>query len=901
MSSTTASPSPSARPKRLFLIDGMSNLYRSFYAIRNLSNSRGLPTNAIYGFAMMLRKLTRDHHPDYLGVVLDSKEPTYRQQKYPEYKAHRAPMPEEMVVQLPYLDRLCEALRIPILRLPHYEADDIMGTLARQATAAGVETVLVTQDKDLSQLVNDPWVSLLRVERAERETREVFLDEAGVLAKFGVRPSQIVDWLGLKGDAVDGFGGGWGIGEKGAILLLEQFGDLEQALAGWESVKRKAYRESLQKNADYIRLCRELARIDLSVPVTLDLDALRVEEPDRASVHALFSELEFAQLTREFATAASQSATSPLAPTATPEQAATVYVVRTTGEEMERAAAQLADAGELIFRLHTNSREELTGVAIAIGLGRAEYWSIEECADRPQALRALGALLGSPRPRKVTHDWKRALHLLEPLGIDLQGVEEDVLLAGYLLHTEEGRYDPLSLTRQYLEEAEPILPPAPAAAAEVDRLGQVARILSGKLAADRIDFPYQQQTLEFVYREIDLPIVPLLYRMERAGFRIDPAALATLSVEMEAELERLSREIYQEAGREFNIASPTQLGEIFEELHFEVSRRTATGKIATGRDVLEELSVRYRLPRLIIEHRECAKLKGTYVDALPELIDPADGRIHTTLNQTVTATGRLSSSDPNLQNIPIRTEMGRRIRRAFIPAEGCVLLSADYSQIELRLLAHISQDPVMLDAFRRGEDIHERTARAVFGARTPEELREKRRVAKIVNFGIAYVIGPYGLAQRVGISRAEAKRVIEDYYRTYAGVKRYMDELPDRAREADCTVRSLFGRRRRLPELRGKGAPRAGAEREAINLPMQGSASDLVKLAMRQVDEVIRRERLSARMILQIHDELVFEVPREEIDRTSQLIKEIMEQVARLDVPLVVDLGIGENWMDAKP
>ncbi|MFZ4628075.1 MAG: DNA polymerase I [Blastocatellia bacterium] len=900
MSSTTASPSPSARPKRLFLIDGMSNLYRSFYAIRNLSNSRGLPTNAIYGFAMMLRKLTREHHPDYLGVVLDSKEPTYRQQKYPEYKAHRAPMPDEMVAQLPYLDRLCEALRIPIVRLAHYEADDIMGTLARQATEAGVQTVLVTQDKDLSQLVDDPWVSLLRVERAERETREVFLDEAGVLAKFGVRPSQIVDWLGLKGDAVDGFGGGWGIGEKGAILLLEQFGDLEHALTGWESVKRKAYRESLEKNADYIRLCRELARIDLSVPVTLDLDALQVEEPDSALAHALFAELEFAQLTKEFA-AASQAARNTSVQSATPERASTDYTVRTTGEEMGRAAKQLVEAEELTFRLHANPRGELMGVAVATAPGRAEYWAIEECTDRPEAMRALATLLGGSRPRKVTHDWKRALHLLRPLGIELQGVEEDLLLAGYLLHADEGRYDPQSLTRQYLEEAEPMLPPAPAAAAEVDRLGQVAQILTGKLADDRIEFPYQQQTLEFVYREIDLPIVPLLYRMERAGVRIDPQALATLSVEMEAELERLSREIYREAGREFNIASPAQLGEIFEELHFEVSRRTATGKIATGRDVLEELAVRYRLPQLVIEHRECAKLKGTYVDALPVLIDPADGRIHTTLNQTVTATGRLSSSDPNLQNIPIRTEMGRRIRRAFLPAEGCLLLSADYSQIELRLLAHISQDPVMLDAFRHGEDIHERTARAVFGARTPEELREKRRVAKIVNFGIAYVIGPYGLAQRVGISRAEAKRVIEDYYRTYAGVKRYMDELPDRAREADCTVRSLFGRRRRLPELRGKGAPRAGAEREAINLPMQGSASDLVKLAMRQVDEVLRRERMQARMILQIHDELVFEVPREEIARTSQLVKETMEQVARLDVPLVVDLGVGENWMDAKP
>jgi DNA polymerase-1 len=892
-------PSPPAgSPKRLFLIDGMSNLYRSFYAIRNLSNSRGVPTNAIYGFAMMLRKLTREHHPDYLGVVLDSKEPTYRQQKYPEYKAHRPPMPDEMIVQLPYLDRLCEALRIPILRLPHYEADDIMGTLARLATEAGVQTVLVTQDKDLSQLVQDPWVSLLRVERAERETREVLLDEAGVLAKFGVRPSQIVDWLGLKGDAVDGFGGGWGIGEKGAILLLEQFGDLEHALAGWESVKRKSYRESLQKNADYIRLCRELARIDLLVPLPLDLKALEVEEANAAQAHALFAELEFAQLTKEFATAAADGQ-PPLAPPQ--EETPLTYSIRMEGAAMVEAAQQLAATKELTFLLHTNPAGDLIGAAFSPEAGHAEYWAIDECVDRPAALQALASLLGDPGLPKRTHDWKRALHLLGRLGIELVGVEDDLLLAGYLLHTEQGRNDPRSLIRETLQTREAILPPREATAAEVDHLGQVAQILTHQLANDQIDFPYQQQTLEFVYRKIDLPIVPLLYRMERAGFRIDPHALAKLSVEMEAELVRLSKEIYHEAGREFNIASPAQLGEIFEELHFEVSRRTATGKIATGRDVLDELAVRYRLPQLVIEHRECAKLKGTYVDALPELIDPADGRIHTTLNQTVTATGRLSSSDPNLQNIPIRTEMGRRIRRAFIPAEGCLLLSADYSQIELRLLAHISQDPVMLDAFRHGEDIHERTARAVFGARTPQELRDKRRVAKIVNFGIAYVIGPYGLAQRVGISRAEAKRVIEEYYRTYAGVKRYMDQLPDQAREADCTVRSLFGRRRRLPELCGKGAPRASAEREAINLPMQGSASDLVKLAMRQVDEALSREKLQARMILQIHDELVFEVPREEIEPTRQLVKEIMEHVAEIDVPLVVDLGVGENWMDAKP
>jgi DNA polymerase-1 len=389
--------------------------------------------------------------------------------------------------------------------------------------------------------------------------------------------------------------------------------------------------------------------------------------------------------------------------------------------------------------------------------------------------------------------------------------------------------------------------------------------------------------------------------MEEAGFRADTDVLAKLSVEMERELEKLSKKIYGQAGREFNIGSPQQLGEIFEELNYEVSRRTATGKIATSRDVLDELAEKYELPRLIIEHRELAKLKSTYVDAFPKLISQKDGRIHTTLNQTIAATGRLSSTDPNLQNIPIRTEMGRRIRRAFIPDKGNVLLSADYSQIELRLLAHVTKDKVMLETFRLGEDIHARTAAAVFKAKTVAEMREARRRAKIVNFGIAYVIGPFGLAQRVGISRNEAKKVIEEYYQTYAGVKKYMDELPDLARANGCSVRSIFGRKRNVPDLDSRGATRARAEREAINMPMQGSASDIVKLAMLRVDEALKREKLKARMILQVHDELVFEVPKKEVEKTSQVVKAAMENAVKIDAPLTVEVGIGENWMDAKP
>ena len=888
-------------PKRLFLIDGMSTLYRAFFAIRNLSNSRGLPTNAIFGFTMTLRKLIRDHHPDYLGVVLDSKEPTFRQEKFEQYKGHRKPMPEEMVAQLPYLDRLCEALRIPIIRLPKYEADDIMGTLAEQAATVGVQTVLVTNDKDLAQLVSDPLIVMLRVEKSDGGMKETLLDAAGVKEKYGVRPEQIVEWLGLTGDTADGFEGGFGIGPKGATLLLEQFGSVEKALAGWEEVKRKNYREGLRDHADKIRLALELAEIDRQVPVSLDLEALKLEPPDRELAHQLFTELEFNTLSREFAPETKSEA----AP-ATPEAAASLeYAIHTTNAAIDDVVKQLYEAERLAFSLHTDQSGKLIGMAFSSQPGSADYLALDQVADRAAACQSIAGLLENGLIEKVTHDWKRALHLLGREGMVIEKVTGDTLIAGYLLRADDGAasYETLQLASTWLA---PVTPPAMEneagkVARIADLTGQLETELTGRLGRDEKTFPFQQETLDYVYHQIDLPLIPLLYEIERAGFGIDPQALATISVEMEGEIERLTGEIYQEAGREFNIASPAQLGEIFEELNYEVTKRTSTGKIATGRDVLDELALKYALPRLIIEHRELSKLKGTYVDALPGLIDPADGRIHTTLNQTVAATGRLSSTDPNLQNIPIRTAMGRRIRRAFIPAPGYVLLSADYSQIELRLLAHVTQDPVMLRAFQSGEDIHERTAREVFGARTAEEQREKRRVAKIVNFGIAYVIGPYGLAQRVGMSRAEAKRVIDDYYRTYAEVKRYMDELPEKARAADCTVRSIYGRLRHLPELKGKGALRAAAEREAVNMPMQGSASDIVKLAMIGVDRALRQAKLKARMILQVHDELVLEVPRAEVEATSQLVRETMEQVARLDVPLPIEIGIGDNWMDAKP
>lgn len=891
-----------ADKKRLFLVDGMSNIFRAFYAVRGgLSNSQGVPTNAVFGFTMMLRKIINNHRPDYIGMVLDSKEKTFRHEQYEDYKANRAEMPDELVAQLPYILRVCEAFRVPVLRLPRYEADDLIGTLANEAAAAGVQAVVVTSDKDLCQLVRDPDIIILRESKAGEE----WYDEAGVKERMGVRPDQIVDLLGLMGDSSDNIPGAPGIGEKGAVQLLEEFGSIEGALAGWEQVKKKTYRESLRDNQEQIRLSRELARIDANAPVELDLKALETEEPDAKLAYELFAELEFQALTREFAEAAKQAAAMPLFSEAAKVSGKEQYRCLTTLAELQKLAKSLLARDCFAFALASSElgkaeaadpdvRPQLLGVAFATTPGMADYFDLAQCDDRAGALDTLRDLFDNGLIEKSVYDLKQAWSLLSDAGISIENVTDDVLLQAYLLDPERSRYELLTLAAEYLN----LTPEAPA-----EKWLCVAQLadLTGRLA-DTLNAKIESEELDLVYRTIELPLVPILFAMERAGFRVDTKTLADLSVEMQGELDRLTLRIHELAGREFNINSTQQLGEIFAELNFEVSKRTATGKISTDKATLEELAGKYELPKLIIEYRELAKLKGTYVDAFPALISKRDGRIHTTLNQTVAATGRLSSTDPNLQNIPIRTEMGRRIRRAFVPADGCVLLSADYSQIELRLLAHFTHDAVMLDAFRQDEDIHARTAREVFGARTVEELKEKRRVAKIVNFAIAYVVGPFGLAPRVGISRAEAKKVIEDYYKTYAGVKKFMDDLPDKARSENCVVRSLSGRLRRIPDLANKNHNlRARAEREAINMPMQGSASDIIKLAMLRVAETLEREKLNARMILQVHDELVFEVPESEVTRTSEIVKEAMEQAAIIDVPLVVELGVGANWMDAKP
>ncbi len=908
---------PQTQPKRLFLVDGMSQIYRAYYALPSLSNSRGLPTNAVYGFTMMLRKLITAEKPDYLGVAFDGPERTFRHDAYEGYKATRTKMPDDLTLQLPYIQRLCDSLRVPVIREAGFEADDIIGTLAAQAERAGLDVVIVTNDKDMNQLVTD-HVKILRTERTG-EMR--ILDAKGVEEKMGVPPGQVVELLGLWGDTIDNIPGAPGIGEKGAKQIIQQYGTIENAIAHAGEIPRKTYRESLQNNVDLIRQSRELVQIACEMPITLDQNTLIYEAPDRSAAYELFSELEFAQLVREFADAADNTKTS--ATVAARESGKADYSRVTTIKDLDSTVESVWTKDRIGVAI-AERKSGVYGVALSPGEMNATLVDFEKFEAKQDPLPKIKEVLENGLVRKVIHDWKGALTSLcryttqseeseAPLmlfatqnegrikdfspAIRIEGVEDDTLLAAYLLDPNRANYRPNDLAREFLglemaETIEGFDDDSARTLQTADLTLRLASVLREKIT---------EMELDRVYREIELPLVEILFDMERIGVRIDLAALDKAGREMENELARLTEEIYKLAGEQFNINSPGQLGDIFEKLNFEVGRKTKTGKISTSVDVLEELALKYELPQKIIDYREIAKLKNTYVDALPKLIDSRTGRVHTTLNQAVSATGRLSSTNPNLQNIPIRSELGRRIRAAFVASPGYQLMSADYSQIELRVFAHITSDPVMTEAFKHGEDIHARTARDVFGAKTKQEESDARRLAKIVNFAIPYVIGPFGLAQRTGLTRAQAKKTIEDYYKTYTGVRRYMEETPKQVRESGV-VRTLFGRIRPIPDINNRShALRSRAEREAINAPIQGTAADLVKIAMIRVHERLRREKLGARMMLQVHDELLLEVPEPEIDRTTDVVREEMESVCELAVPLVVDVGVGKNWMEAKP
>ncbi|HEX8890179.1 MAG TPA: DNA polymerase I [Pyrinomonadaceae bacterium] len=932
---TKKATTPTAPTERVYLIDSMSHIFRAYFApmqgrMDPLTNSQGQVTQAVFVFTNMLRKLLSDEKPHYIAAVFESGEKTFRHETFTDYKAHRAEMPEDLSSQIPYIIRVCEVYNIPILNAPGFEADDVIGTLAVQAAEKGLQAVIVSNDKDMCQLVRDPHVICMRqnsqnVKRKEPVPPIEWCDEVWVENKFGVPPTRIIDLLGLMGDSVDNIPGAPGIGAKGAVQLVKQFGSIENALDHWEEVKHKTYRESLRDNRALILQSKELATIRTDVNIDLDLDRLRCRAPDRAAAYQLFRELEFQALTREFADAA----TTPEGNTVAPHR---YRIIRKRAEldslvrglwEAEHWGFAIAESGmrnadseeqETGSRSRKRDKESETdsspplvpvlpnqqavvGIAISTAPGVAAYVDLENFEEGFEAAVApLRDVLSNGLLSKSVYDLKRAVALLAPLDIEPEGVADDTLLAAYLLDPIRSKYELADLAREAIGTdgaggaPEGWTEAQWRAAEAADLTAQTAHVLHGRLL---------EQGLEAIYNEMELPLAPLLYRMERAGLKVDTKVLQELSAYLGAELQKLTEKIYKVAGREFKINSPKQVGDVLEELNISSGRKTSTGRVSTSKAVLEELAQSFELPRLIIEYRELDKLKTVYTDSLPAQI-AEDGRIHGQLNQTVTATGRLSSSEPNLQNIPIRTELGRRIRRAFVAEKGNKLISADYSQLELRLLAHVTHDPVMLDAFQKDDDIHERTARLVFNAKTKEELKEARRFAKIVNFAIAYAIEPFGLSQRVGISRKEAKKVIDDYYETYKGVHRFMEEVPEKARELGY-VRSIYGRIRPIPGINDRnGNVRARAEREAINHPIQGSASDIVKLAMLRVDEAVKREGLKARMLMQVHDEILMEAPKAEAEKVAELLRREMEGAVELDVPLKVEVGIGDNWMDAK-
>ena len=911
--------------KRVFLIDSMSHIYRAFFAPMGMKqepmrNSKGQVTQAIFVFTNMLRKLINDENPEYIAAVFDTSAPTFRHDSYAAYKANRAAMPDDLAAQIPYIVRVCEAFCIPIIKYDGFEADDIIGTLAQQIKAEDMQTVIVSNDKDLCQLVRDPHIIAMR-QNSVNVKRKIpvppieWCDEKWVAGKFGVPPDKIIDLLGLMGDAVDNIPGAPGIGAKGALKLVLEYGSAFGAMENAEQITHKTYRESLQNNQEIIKQSLELATIHCEVPVSLDLDALKHCEPDRNLAYELFRELEFKSLTNEFAGVTPMpSFTGPKtsgglfdAQIARNEAAvATKYSVINERDSLDKLVRRLFEVDRWSFHVNdSNTNEKAScfskapplGIGIGLGNGEAFYVDLESFAGGiDAAIGPLKDILTNGFLEKSAYDEKRNLGPLLALGIRPESVKDDILVAAYLLESTRSTYPIDFLAQVYLDiDAVHAVPAGFEEAAfrtaeNADFVARLAPVLRQKL---------RENDLEKIYADIELPLIPILADIELVGMKVDGESLTIFSEFIVKELETLQAKIFEIAGRQFNIGSPKQVGEIFSELNIETGRKTATGQISTSHDVLVELATTFDIAQHIIDYRELYKLRATYADALPRMI-ASDGRIHGALNQTVAATGRLSSTEPNLQNIPVRTELGQRIRKAFIPEKGNKLISADYSQLELRILAHITKDANMLEAFKNNEDIHAQTARLVFGATTEKEMKEKRRLAKIVNFGIAYAVEAFGLSQRVGISRSEAKQVIADYFETYKGIREYMDRTPIEAREKGY-VTSLFGRRRFFPSINDRNfAVRSRAEREAINMPIQGTASDIVKIAMIRVANALKAEKLQTKMIMQVHDELLFETPESEIEAVKVLIKREMESAATLDVPIIVEIGVGDDWMNAK-
>jgi DNA polymerase-1 len=915
--STSSRKAAHSDPNRIFLIDTMSFIFRAYHAMarqRSMSTKAGLPTAAILVFVNMLRKLRDDFSPSLLAAVFDVAAPTFRKQQaeaittirkfdiktqtfteveYKGYKANRAAMPEDLAQQIPYIRRSLEAYRIPILELAGFEADDVIGTLARKAAAAKHPVYIVSSDKDMMQLVNDDVLIL------NPPKDNLICDAAKVDEILGVPPERVIDIMALRGDSVDNIPGAPGIGDKGSVEIIKRFGTVEQALDRANEVEKKTYRESLQNNRDTILFSKSMATIDTNVPVDLNVEAMRAGEPDVDLLRQLFTELEFTSLLKEllpevqvtethYTEAESVADVERAVNSVAPGSALAIAVdqAESLPETDEGIIEEVPQSGMLALTDDASPAPTPEPAARRIAISGAAGSATVIKLNSAEAAIKLRSILTDARAPKSVHDYKAAIHALDSQGIHLQGVEHDPMLYSYLLDPtySSHRLADVALRRFNIKLS-----------GDLSEAADLTGRLTTALGED-----VKQAGLTTLYEEMDLPLVPVLARMEQAGVKIDTAALAKMSTELEREIGSKAKEIHELAGTEFNIGSPKQLGDIlFNRMNLPKPVKYGKGRtISTAVDVLETLAEEHPIARKVLDYRQLTKLKSTYVDTLPALINPATGRLHTTFYQAGTATGRLSSANPNLQNIPIRTELGRGIRAAFIAEPGHVLLTADYSQIELRLLAHFSRDPLLVEAYRRGDDIHTLTASQVFGVPPLMVTPEHRRQAKVVNFGIVYGLSAFGLSQQLGIEPAEAKLFIANYFEKYKGVRNFIDKTLEEARR-DLKVKTLHGRIRPIPDINSKNfAQRGFAERTAVNTPLQGTAADLIKVAMIKIDAALQEQKLKSRMTLQVHDELVFEVPEKEVEIMQALVREKMEKVHDLAVPLLVEMEVGPNWRD---
>ena len=843
-------------PPKLFLIDSYGFIFRAYHA-RARSNAppmrtrSGFSTEAVYIFHNMIRRIAKNYRPEYLAAVFEGEGPTFRDEQFEHYKANRDETPPDLIAQIPMVRRTLEAMRIPVLEFPGFEADDVIGTIARRAAEQGIDVVIVSSDKDMLQLVTE-HVSMLNPMKDD-----LIYDPAKTEEFMGVKPSQVADLLALKGDSSDNIPGAPGIGDKGARDLILKFGSVEAAMTRAAEVDKKTYRESLQNNRAQIELSKRLATIAVDVPIVFDFATAVPQSPDILALKDIYKEMEFFSLLKDLGAS---------------DDKRTRDYQRIDSVDAARAWASTIPLSATV------------GVALAPATLLEPAQAAVSFQEADGRSMDLAVLHESGLGARVTaaHDIKAHLEHLP----DAKGLREDVMLYAFLLTADPSTGSLANLTEKFLDRK---------LESSLEQQADCVRALAGSLGSEL------KPAMRKVYDEIDLPLAPVLAAMEQTGIRIDPSELSTLSARMDEEIQRLSTEIYDLAGnRNFNINSPQQLGKVlFDDMGLPTPVKAGKGKqISTAADVLEALAEEHPIAAKVLEYRQISKLKGTYADALPMLIRAGTGRVHTTFNQTGAATGRLSSTNPNLQNIPIRSELGREIRKAFVPRAGWKMIVADYSQIELRLLAHMSLDAVLVEAFRNGEDIHTRTASEVFDIHPMMITSEMRRNAKAVNFGIVYGQTGFGLAQQLGIERREAERYIRAYFERYAGVKRFIDATIAEVRESGV-ARTLHGRTRPIPDMQSRNASARGfAERTAVNTPLQGTASDLIKIAMIRL--AAKLQGFEAKMLLQVHDELVLEAPLSEVEAVSRLVKEEMEGVYQLKVPLVVDVGAGDNWRDAK-